>query len=178
MWGNHSFKFGASYNHYEKNENSGRNNVGTFSFTTAGQPATATTIERAWANFLLGRPASFSQDSEDLTADILANTIEAYGQDDWRVRRNITLSLGVRYSLFAQPTDGNNRLSSFDPDLYTVASAPQLIPLGSPGAGTIVAGTENRTGGIITGNVNSPFGSKISNENSKNFAPRIGISCN
>lgn len=176
VWKSHAFKFGASYNHYEKNENAGGNNVGSFSFTTAGQPATATTIERAWANFLLGRPASFSQNSEDLTADILANSFEAYGQDDWRVRPNITVSLGVRYSLFSQPTDGNNRISSFDPDTYTVAGAPQLIPLGSPGAGTIVAGTENRTGGIITGGVNSPFGSKVSPENSRNFAPRIGIS--
>jgi hypothetical protein len=175
IWNAHTFKFGVTYNHYEKNENSGGNNVGTFGFTTAGQPTTATTIERAWANFLLGRPASFSQSSEDLTADILANQIEAYGQDDWRVRSNVTLSLGVRYSFFGQPFDALSRISSFDPDTYTVASAPQLIPLGSPGAGTIVPGTENRTGGIITGGVNSPFGSKVSNENATNFAPRIGV---
>jgi hypothetical protein len=85
------------------------------------------------------------------------------------------LSLGVRYSFFGQPFDSFSRISSFNPDLYTVASAPQLMPFGSATPGMIVAGTENRTGGIITGGVNSPFGSKVSNENTTNFAPRIGI---
>src|SRR5579883_1205577 len=61
--GAHSFKAGFTYNHYQKTENAAGANAGAFNFTPASVPAGATQYEQAFANFLLGNVASFSQAS-------------------------------------------------------------------------------------------------------------------
>jgi hypothetical protein len=86
----------------------------------------------------------------------------------------VTVNLGLRYSYFGQPTDGLNEISNFDPAAYVKANAPQLVQSGAS-AGTIVPGTQNNTSGIITGGVNSPFGSAVADTPTHNFAPRIGV---
>src|ERR1039457_436689 len=95
---------------------------------------------------------------------------ELYAQADWRVKSNFTLSYGIRYSMFRQPIDGNNELTTFDPKLYNVANAPQMTA-----AGNIVPGTGNPLNGISVNGQTSPFGSKVSPENNNNWAPRVGF---
>src|SRR5581483_9797391 len=172
--GSHTMKYGVTYYHYNKDENSAGNNVGSFSFNTAnGQPTNLgnSTAQRMWANFLLGRASSFSQASVDLRADIISQQVEAFAQDEWRVRRNFTLTYGLRYSYFGQPTDGLGRLTSFLPSAYKAANAPPLTPQGN-----LVLGTGDPLNGIILNGVTSPFGDAVSNSNKKNFAPRLGFS--
>ncbi len=43
---------------------------------------------------------------------------EFYGNDTWKVRQNLTLTLGMRYSRFPQAWEANNRISNFIPRLY------------------------------------------------------------
>jgi outer membrane receptor protein involved in Fe transport len=172
--GSHTFKTGFVVNHYQKNENAASGNQGSFAFTTstAQLPAGgATTFEQAFANFLLGNVATFSQTSLDLTPDIRANQFEYYFQDDWRVRPSFTLNLGLRYSLFRQPYDNNGQLTTFDPKFYVAANAPQLTS-----SGNLVPGTGDPLNGISIAGRNSRYGNKISPENGMNFAPRIGFS--
>lgn len=171
--GRHTFKFGATWNRYQKTENAGGANAGSFSFTssTATVPAGgATLFEQAFANFLTGNAASFGQASQDLTPDIRAIQWELYAQDDWRVAPNFTLNLGVRYSMFRQPYDARNELTTFDPSRYNPARAPQLTP-----AGTLVVGTGDPLNGIVVNGSGSPFGDKVSRENNANYAPRLGF---
>jgi hypothetical protein len=169
--GKHTLKFGGTVFKYQKRENAGGNNVGSFTFSTTPRPTGTTTTAQGWANFLLGQVSSFTQVARDITPDIHQNQAEFYVQDDLRVRRNFTLNVGVRYSLFRQPTDANGFLNTFDPAAFDPAKAPVVNA-----AGNLVANTGDPYNGQIRAGKNSPYGSKIAVENNKNFAPRIGFS--
>ncbi len=169
--GNHTVRFGGTYNHYEKHENNAGANAGSFSFTPASVPAGTTQFNQAFANFLLGNVASFSQASEDVTPDILVNQFELYVQDDWRVTQHFTLNFGVRYSKYFGPTDGNHQLTSFAPEAYNPANAPALTPGGLLAAPVPIP----YLNGIVVANSNSPFGAAIGSSDSLNFAPRFGL---
>ncbi len=195
--GHHTLKFGAVYNKYNKNENAGGGNTGEFGFSYNGLGAVLENpdeadghlkFEQAWANFLLGNASYFAQNSVDQVADIHQNQFEFYGQDEWRVLPNLTLSYGVRYSLYRQPTEGRGLLTNFDPNLYNANNAPAIdhqtgliIGPGEPGyhAYDQVNGIP-MNGIIIGGNFadwghQSPWGSAVASQTNTNFAPRFGF---
>jgi hypothetical protein len=182
--GNQSLKFGGSFHYYQKKENNAGNNAGTFSFTQAiptsfidpvtGQltnSALPTRLEaQRWAYFLMGQASSFTQESVDYTPDIRAKQIEFYVQDDFRFRPNLTFNIGVRYSLFRQPTDATGNLTNFDPNFFDQARAFQI-----DAAGNRVPGTGDPLNGIIRGGVSSPFGDKVAEEDYGNIGPVFGF---
>jgi hypothetical protein len=158
--GQHTFKFGISYNHYQKRENSLTTNQGSFGFTNPAAPTGLATgvsapglFDSEWAAFLIGNANnSFSQASISPTANINENLIEAYGQDDWRATRRLTVNLGVRYSFFGQPYDVNNQLSNFDPATFskynqeTISSTGNLCTM----AGQTTYTTTFTSTGVVT----------------------------
>jgi outer membrane receptor protein involved in Fe transport len=198
--GKHSLKFGFSYNHYEKSENSASNNAGTFAFAAtpyAGAPSSdqKAEFEQEFALFLLGDSSQFTQSANDFRAIIFQNQFELYGQDAWKVRSNLTLSAGLRYSLFRQPTDGNGRATNFVPSRYIAANAPTIDNSGNictaatepcddsvTGAGTIVPNPNyDPLNGVIVGGSshgahNSPYGTAVASQTYTGFQPRIGFS--
>ena len=141
--------------------------------------------------------STFSQASLDVTAKIFDNQFEYYGQDTWRVRRNLTITYGVRHSFFRQPTDasganGSSRLANFDPALWNPAEAPCITSSGAMdvklvnGVPTSSACNPNYNplNGLIFANpptfngfvgTKSPFGSKVGKEFDRAIAPRLGI---
>lgn len=169
--GRHNMRFGFTQNFYQKTENAAGNNVGSFSFTGAVRPAGTSIFEQSWADFLLGRAASFSQDSLDLYPDIRVRQTEIYFQDDFRVRKNLTLNLGARYSIFREPVDAKGMLTNFDPSVYDPSKAPQI----NPSTGNLVPQTGDPLNGIIVNNSKDPYGSKAANENWHDIAPRVGF---
>lgn len=171
IWGDHTVRFGLSYNHYQKTENAATGNQGTFTFIPASVPAGATSFQQAFANFLLGNVSTFTQASEDIKPDIRAQQWEVYLQDDWRVRSNFTLNFGARYSNFRQPIDANNELTNFDPALYNRAAAPAFTSGGLLATGTPFP----YTNGIIVNGRNSPYGQAVSSQDNGNIAPRFGF---
>jgi Carboxypeptidase regulatory-like domain len=202
IYSKHNLKFGGTYYHYQKKENAFafQGNAATFTFAAGGvQPTTvpagsvaASPAQQAIANFLLGSISSFSQASIDVTPDVRANQFEFYGQDEWRVRHNLTLTYGVRWSIFRQPTDASGLLTNFDPAFYDPAQAPQL-----DAKGALVPGTGNLLNGIVpsqaamdncqqllsSGQVpvcwptgTKPlYGNKVGNEDNRAIAPRLGL---
>ncbi|HKG15791.1 MAG TPA: carboxypeptidase regulatory-like domain-containing protein [Pyrinomonadaceae bacterium] len=189
--GGHTLKFGGEYSRYRKNENAligdaTGANQGLFNAFNATLPAgvAATGVNpnlQRWANFLVGNAQTFVQGSADYTADFRQSNIEAYVQDEWRFRNNLTIYYGVRYSRFGQPSDKNGRLSNFIPSLYNPADAPRVT-----GAGNRVAGSGNFCNGMIVNAQNlqtlgdcrpavSPWGDKIVPTSDKDFAPRVGL---
>ncbi len=193
--GNHTMKYGGVYSFYRKNENAlAGSNEGIFNvFSTtlaSGVVSNATNQNLArWANFLVGNVNGFTQASFDYTADLRQKTIEAFAQDEWRFRPNITLYYGVRYSYFGAPWDKNGRLSNFDPALFTAANAPQVNGLGTRITGVAGVATGNWCNGIIVNSQNvtngpaalnctataSPYGKYVINVGKRDFAPRVGI---
>ncbi len=191
--GLHTLRFGFAYNNYQKSENSGGNNAGTFDFQTGlvTPDVDPTNIDprTAWsqqfANFLLGNASQFSQLSVDLRAVTRQNQIEFYGQDTYRIRPNLTLSYGLRYSLFRQPFDAKGHATNFVPELFDPAHAPAIDASGNiclvgavcdTSAGPVTPNPNyDPLNGIIIGGKNSKFGSHIAPSPSKDFAPRIGI---
>src|SRR6266566_4559497 len=216
--GAHTLKFGAIYYHYNKHENqlTGSNN-GSYTFDATNAPNSGTSFngspvctdaantggtcpfsfEQAYANFLLGQLSSFAQASLDVTANIYDNQFEYYGQDTWRIKRNLTITYGIRHSFFRQPPDasganGTSRLVNFNPAFYDPAKAPCITSTGTMdvklvnGVPTSSACNPNYNplNGLIFANpptfngftgTKSPFGSKVGKEFNRAIAPRIGI---
>ena len=198
--GNHTMKFGGIYSRNTKTENalSGANQgaFSTFSntpasiasancFRASGVPANSfNTLNQNWACFMLGNNVSFSQANLDLTIDFRQRSIEGFGQDEWRFKKNLTLNYGVRYSYYGPPWDRNGLMVNFLPSLWNPANAPIVT-----GAGLRRAGTGNNCNGIIVNAQNyqtgpaafnctptaSPFGKYVYQAQKNNFAPRFGI---
>ena len=207
--GDHTMKFGGQFSYYRKNENAlvtcsaTTNNCNQGIFTgflntipssavhtsvlapnaAVGEPnATRRANFQNFANFLLGTNVLFGQGHFDYTADLRQRAIEAYAQDEYRFRPNLTIYYGVRYSYFGAPYDRNGRLSNFDPSLFNPSSAPQVT-----GAGNRVVGTGNFCNGLIVNSQNyqtaangcvpiaSPYGKYVVKAPKGDFAPRFGI---
>jgi hypothetical protein len=168
--GNHTIRFGGVFNHYQKTENAASGNQGTFAFSPASTPSTTNSFQQSFANFLVGNVATFTQASEDVTPDIRANQFELYVQDDWKVRPNLTVNIGLRYSMFFQPTDAKNELTTFDPAVFNRSGLPTITS-----AGLLTTNAQNYLNGIIINGQNSPYGNKISNQALFNYAPRFGF---
>ena len=175
--GHHALKFGGSYNYYIKDENvnggSGAN--GTYYFfdgSPNGNGPAEGTFEQIWANFLIGSILQFSQSNLDFRALVHQHQIEVYGQDEYRIRPNLTLNYGLRYSLLMAPTYGNGLLSTFDPRLFNASAAPALNP-----DGTFPGGVDSGTyvNGMIVGGKNSPFGQAVQRTPHNGFGPRLGF---
>lgn len=166
-----TLKTGVSLNFYQKTENSGTNNAGTFSTTNTPRPSGTPNIQQGWANFLLGNISSFTQASIDLTPDMRQKQFEAYIQDDYRMRPNLTLNMGLRYSRFYQPRDAKKMLTNFDYTSWTAAKAPEIVASN----GNLVPGTGDPLNGIIVNNQNSPYGARVSNDDLWKFVPRLGF---
>lgn len=185
--GNHTMKFGVDYNHYNKTENNAGANAGSFAFTNGNLPAgsKAQAYQQAWANFLTGFVSTFTQASYDVTPSVTAKQIEGYAQDDWKITPRLTVNYGVRYSHFGQPIDQNHQLTTFDPSLYNASHAPTIdqngliCVVGAPCKGVTPNGNITQqqaiTNGISINGQNSPYGSKIAENDKYNFAPRVGF---
>jgi hypothetical protein len=198
--GQHSIRVGVTYNHYQKTEDAGGGNQGSFSFTNTGaffqckgnpptnspcSPTTAQTAfnyQQSFANFLTGFASNFNQTSIDITPNIQNNSFEAYTQDDWKATSRLTLNLGVRYSYFPQPVDNSHLLTTFDSTLYNRVNAPTIdtkgnlcIP-GAPCAGGVLPNpTYNPLNGISINGQTSPYGQQVGKSYHFNFAPRVGF---
>ena len=105
--GSHRWKFGAYWYHLQLRPEQPDNARGAFTYT--GQFS-----GNALADFLLGYPTSATSGIGRGDEDGRTNWVHVYAQDDWRVRNNLTLNVGVRYEYNQHMTDTKNRLSSID----------------------------------------------------------------
>jgi hypothetical protein len=100
--GNHTLKYGVDLRQYRLNTYTVGNSTGTFSFSgnsyvRASSSASSTvTMGQDFASFLLGLPYSGSYDLSTY-GSWYSYYASPFVQDDWRVKSNLTVSLGLRY---------------------------------------------------------------------------------
>jgi hypothetical protein len=106
------------------------------------------------SDFLTNNPAKFQGGvASSLTArDLRQSLFGAYIQDDWRVKPNLTLNLGLRYEMTTVPTEIHGKIAN-------LRNLSDPLPV----CGVIVTGQCSGTGAFF------------SNPTKKNFEPRVGF---
>src|SRR5829696_8489192 len=97
--GNHSLKFGVEGRRFYNNNFT--LDTGAFTFANVG-------------SFLNGNANSFSVTLGDRSSAIIQNALGFYVQDNFKIRPNVTLELGLRYDWNMTPTERYNRFVVFD----------------------------------------------------------------
>jgi hypothetical protein len=114
LWtrGEHGLKFGADIRHQAVDNFFLPNFLGTYTFQSGGTlPAntffnlngTPRTTATALENFLLARPTQISFALGNPRAETTQNDFFFFIQDDWRIKDNLTLNLGLRYEVSTTP---------------------------------------------------------------------------
>jgi hypothetical protein len=113
--GAHSFKVGGEtrFLQLNRNDNSGFYG-GNYTFS-GSNTSNGTAGGSAVASFILGIVNAFSVSTVPLPYYYRWHYYAGYVQDDWKVRHNVTLNLGLRYSLETPRTEKYDHQGTFDP---------------------------------------------------------------
>ncbi len=105
--GRHNFKFGGSFAILQNNGQFAYETNGTLTFsgpTSSGGIGSGNDL----ADFLFGLPNAFSQWPNAFSA-AHGHQYNAFGQDEWKIRPNLTLTLGLRYEYNTPKFDPQER---------------------------------------------------------------------
>jgi carboxypeptidase family protein/TonB-dependent receptor-like protein len=183
--GTHNFRFGAAVIRRHLDDLQELYAQGLFAFF--GGPAGPNTVDsegsptNSLAQMLTGSPNFLLRGNSLFKPHYRFWEPSFYAQDDWRVKPWLTLNLGVRYEIFTQFTEEQNRLANFNLQTFSVEQATNGNP--HPGinndlrdvsprigfAATVAKGTVIRGGfgmsytpGIQPGFNNIPYSSGFS----------------
>jgi hypothetical protein len=148
--GKHNWKFGAGFSPYQQNLVYGFYLNGELDFYSDNFVGSG----NDYADFLLGTPDAYFQNAL-APSNIRSKSTYAFGQDEWHLRKNLVLTLGLRYEYNSPKYDTEGRTFSVIPGLQSqrfINAPPGLVFPGDPGA---------------------PKGTNFPNK--KNFAPRFGF---
>ena len=99
----------------------------TFSGTMTQNPAIPTSTGLGYADFLYGLPQTWST---SITPDMGWRSWDSgmFIQDDYKMRKDLTLNLGLRYGILGGWGEVDNRLSDFDPAIINpVTNTPGAL---------------------------------------------------
>ena len=114
----HTFKFGSVIVRRDIYNQQSPAGAGTFSFSTTPSPF-------ALANFLSGTVFQVTRQLQLYPRYLSDWEPSFYAQDDWRVRRWLTLNLGLRYDIITPVSEKYGHISHFDPGCACMVVADQ-----------------------------------------------------
>lgn len=126
--GPHTVRYGAAFRVYRENRYDFGHSSGSFDFGTNWTRGPLDTspsapMGQSMASFLYGLPTGGFFPIQDSYAE-QGNTWAFYLQDDWKVNRKFTLSIGLRYELASPLTERFNRsVRGFEASAVTPVSA-------------------------------------------------------
>ena len=166
--GSHTWRGGVDIQWAQRTAQDGAGNMGTFNYDNTYTRAADTTnvfpaqqIGLSLAAFMLGMPTSVSI-ADESGFDVRNNYFGTFVQDTWRVNRNLTLNLGLRFEYENGIKETQNRaLLWFDPDAEVSIAAiarGRICRQSDPGnAGQPVQGSgRHRLRGLPRGTTSGP----------------------
>ncbi len=151
--GGHGIKVGGGFSHTNVFRNSARYARGlmTFNREFTADPQNRANTGDGLAEFMLGWAAAGNLGNEN-GENLMANSMYAFIQDDWKISPRLTLNLGLRYDIFFAPTFPDGGVSNF------------VLDYGQTGANGRLPETRPQNG--------SDCGC---DQNYKDFGPRLGL---
>ena len=164
--GKHTWRWGGDFRRVQVNTETNSNPRGSFIFTGlnssqvdgSGHSIAGTGYD--FADFLLGLPQQTSEQFGQ-SNHFRGNFWDSYAQDEWKMRGNLTLNLGVRYEYVSPLTEINNRIANLDLSPGVLTQTPPL------------AVTPVQPGQVGPHSGNLP--ASLVRPDRNNFAPRIGF---
>jgi hypothetical protein len=178
--GNHLFKAGVYYSSNAKDEfNNGGNDQPGIN-AADGQVSVKTTNQLA--NLLIpGQLFTTSENSVNGLAQVVWHDIEWYVGDSWKIRRNLTINYGFRWSFYREPYSQTNTWASFsladyNPALPASDACNGVIVVPGTSPCTAAANQLSSLGISLPLSAGTPGPNRaLVNQNNHNVAPRLGI---
>jgi hypothetical protein len=159
--GRHTWRVGAQVRRVRWNNLAEQNARGTFFFSglaTSELNAQGLVVPNTgydFADFLLGYPNQSTIRYNGADTYLRSTALSFYGQDQWRLRSNLTFNLGLRYE-YTQPfVEKYNRMANLD--LNPTFTAASVVTPGSNGP------------------YSGPIPSGLIDPDRNNFSPRLGL---
>lgn len=159
--GSHQISFGFDYIHQVANTVNVRPDNGSLSFTGLGSAAAGKT-GLGYADFFMGllTPASFTQGNSLLDND-WSPYYGAYISDNWKVRHNFSVQIGVRFEPYIQAQNINDHVENFQMPAFVAEQHTKVY-------------TNAPDGLFFTGDPGYP-GKSNSESHYNRWAPRLGV---
>ncbi|MFZ0639545.1 MAG: TonB-dependent receptor [Candidatus Acidiferrales bacterium] len=148
--GNNTWSFGGGFSNYQ--QNMVFDFIGNSIFDFEGFEGNGS--GNSFSDFLLGIP-NFVIQGPDAPSNIRQKTTYSFAQDQWRMNKNLTLTLGLRYEYSSPKLDTRGRTFAFVPGQQSTVFPNAPLGLVFPGDANVARG------------VNFP--------DKDNFAPRFGF---
>jgi hypothetical protein len=166
----HAFKFGADIRYTQLNRLydlafSGQITFsGSLNTADTRDPENPQNIPNALVDFAQGLSSGALQFVGDSHRNFSTKSFGFFGQDTFKLRKNLTLNYGLRYELNTVLHEAHNRLSSFRPQNFTTFLDPSDPNIQNDIPALKASGVvlQSDVGGIYDGDHN-------------NFAPRVGV---
>lgn len=173
---NHTLKFGVDARQYVLNTISYANSAGNFSFSAnswvrASSSASSTVVlGQDLAEMLLGLPTSGTFDL-NTSASYYEHYFATFVQDDWRVKRNLTVNIGARFDYDAPYHEKYRRtVNGFDNSSPNPLATAAVAAYNAHPISQIPVGNFNVLGGLTY-----PKDGAIYQQTSHLISPRIGF---